>query len=281
MPQIAVLCDNRTVHPELAYEHGLSMAIMLDSGDFWLWDTGQSGLFMDNGFSMGLSPGRAAGVALSHGHYDHTGGLDRFFEQTDFQGPVYAHPNIFAERFSIRPGVPSRSIGLRTANSERLHRQLIPVKDSIQLAPGLTMVTSISRRAGNFEPVQGFYLDREGTIPDTIEDDAVLILDTADGPVLVLGCCHSGLANTCEHIAEHLHIHRFHALIGGLHLNAAPDKALEETAATIQKYGFIRVYAGHCTGESALARLQTSLPSLIHTMGSGSFMEFSTVPLLP
>ena len=274
MPQIAVLCDNQTMHPELAHEHGLSMVIVLDSEEFWLWDTGQSGLFMDNGFSMGINPGRAAGLALSHGHYDHTGGLDRFFEQTDFQGPVYAHPTIFAQRFSCRPGTDPRAIGLRTDDPGRLRRQLVPVQGSIQLAPGLTMFTSITRHAGNFEPVQGFYLDPESTLPDPVEDDAALVLDTADGPVLILGCCHSGLKNTCEHIAAHLHINTFHTLIGGLHLNNAPDTALEETRATIEKYGFTRVHAGHCTGTAAFNRLTQSLPAVMYPMGSGSFLEF-------
>jgi len=274
MPQIAVLCDNHTLNPHLTYEHGLSMAIILDSGDLWIWDTGQSGLFMDNAFSMGINPGRAAGLALSHGHYDHTGGLDKFWEQTDFTGPVYAHPAIFTDRFACHPGTDPRAIGLRTAAPERLRNQLVPVKDTWQLAPELTLFTSITRSPGNFEPVQGFYLDPEGNEPDTIPDDAAIVLTTPNGPVLVLGCCHSGLKNTCEHISAKTGITRFHALIGGLHLGSAPQQAIKETKETIEAFGCTRAYAGHCTGEDALAQLQKSLPLVMHPMGSGLFVKF-------
>ena len=273
MPQLAVLCDNHTLNPHLACEHGLSMAIILDSGDLWIWDTGQSGLFMDNAFSMGINPGRAAGLALSHGHYDHTGGLDRFWEQTDFPGPVYAHPNIFAERFACHPGTDPRAIGLRTEDAQRLRAQMVQVTDSHELAPGLTMFTSITRQPGNFEPIQGFYLDTECTKPDTVPDDAALVLETPNGPVLILGCCHSGLKNTCDHIAAHLHIDHFHALIGGLHLGSASDQAIEETRKTIEKYGCTRVYAGHCTGDNALLMLQKALPLVVQPMGSGFFVK--------
>ncbi|WP_462325810.1 MBL fold metallo-hydrolase [Desulfoplanes sp.] len=274
MPQIAILIDNTTMNPHLACEHGLSMGIILDSGDLWIWDTGQSGLFVDNAFSMGIHPGRAAGLALSHGHYDHTGGLDRLWEQTDFQRPIYGHPAIFVDRFACHPGTVPRAIGLRTNDPERLKKQLVPVENTMELAPGLTMFTNTTRQAEHYEPIQGFYRDREATRPDTIPDDGCLVLESANGPVLILGCCHSGLANTCEHVAKCHGIDRFHGLIGGLHLGRASEDAIEETRTTIEHFGFQTVFAGHCTGQSALEQLQQSLPETIHPMGSGLFVKF-------
>jgi 7,8-dihydropterin-6-yl-methyl-4-(beta-D-ribofuranosyl)aminobenzene 5'-phosphate synthase len=90
----------------------------------------------------------------------------------------------------------------------------------------------------------------------------------------VLGCCHSGLANTCDHVATCHGIDHFHALIGGLHLGGASDTAIQETRATIERYGFTTVFAGHCTGEHAFSQLQTSLPEIIRPMGSGLFVKF-------
>ena len=280
MPQLAIIIDNTAMNPNLACEHGLSMGIILDSGDLWIWDTGQTGLFMENAFAMGINPGRACGLALSHGHYDHTGGLDRLWEQTDFQGPIYGHPQIFADRYACHPGTEPRAIGLRTNDPERLRKQLIPVEDSMELAPGLTMYTNITRQPGHYEPIQGFYLDKEATQPDTIPDDACLVLESPKGPILVLGCCHSGLANTCDHVAQRHGIDRFHALIGGLHLGKATQEAIEETRATLERYGFETVFAGHCTGEPALNQLQHFLPKTIHPMGSGLFVKFQ-ISILP
>ncbi|GAU08951.1 MBL fold metallo-hydrolase [Desulfoplanes formicivorans] len=273
MPQIAVFIDNMTMNPHLACEHGLSMGIILDSGELWIWDTGQTGLFMGNAMAMGIHPGRATGVVLSHGHYDHTGGLNRLWEQADFQGPIYGHPMIFARRFASHGETPPRAIGLRTNAPRRLTKQFISVENRMELAPGLTMYTNITRQPGHYEPIQGFYLDQEATQPDTIPDDACLVLESPNGPILVLGCCHSGLANTCEHIAECHGIDRFHSLIGGLHLGRASDEAIEETCRTIKRFGFESVFAGHCTGETALPSLQKSLPDIVHPMGSGLFVK--------
>jgi 7,8-dihydropterin-6-yl-methyl-4-(beta-D-ribofuranosyl)aminobenzene 5'-phosphate synthase len=274
MPQLAILIDNTSLNPHLACEHGLSMGIVLDSGDLWIWDTGQTGAFMDNAFAMGIDPGRAAGLALSHGHYDHTGGLDRLWEITDFKGPIHGHPSVFVDRYACHPGTPPRAIGLRTTDPERLRRQFVSVTDTMKLAPGLTMYTNITRQPGHYEPIRGFYLDPDCTRPDTIPDDACLVLETSNGPVLVLGCCHSGLANTCDHVATCHGIDHFHALIGGLHLGGASDTAIQETRATIERYGFTTVFAGHCTGEHAFTQLQTSLPKIIRPMGAGLFVKF-------
>ena len=274
MPQIAVLIDNMTMNPHLACQHGLSMGIILDSGELWIWDTGQTGVFMDNAMAMGIHPGRAAGLALSHGHYDHTGGLDSLWEQTDFQGPIYAHPQVVADRYVCHQGTQARAIGLGTNNYEKLDNQLVAVQDRMELAPGLTMYTNITRHPGQFQPIQDFYLDPETTRPDTIPDDACLVLETPKGPVLVLGCCHSGLANTCQHVAQHHGIDHFHGLMGGLHLSGASEKALEETRTTIRDFAFESVFAGHCTGTTALNRLQSSLPTIVHPMGSGLFVKW-------
>jgi 7,8-dihydropterin-6-yl-methyl-4-(beta-D-ribofuranosyl)aminobenzene 5'-phosphate synthase len=266
--------DNMAMNPRLASEHGLSMGIILDSGDLWIWDTGETGLFMDNAMAMGIDPGRAVGLALSHGHYDHTGGIDSLWEQGNFQGPVYGHPMIFARRFACHPNTPPRAIGLATRDPQQLRQHFISVEDRKELAPGLTMYTNMTRQAGHYEPIQGFYLDPQAHQPDTIPDDACLVLETPKGPVLILGCCHSGLANTCEHVARHHGIDHFLGLMGGLHLGRASDEAIEETCRTIKRFGFESVFAGHCTGETALLSLQKSLPDIVHPMGSGLFVKW-------
>ncbi len=274
MPRIGVLIDNNTLDDHLAREHGLSLVILLDSGDRWLWDTGQSGIFFDNARAMGIDLAQLSGLALSHGHYDHAGGLDRLWRETDFTGPIYGHPAVMTGRYACSCCSPPRAIGLRTVNRQRLASQLIPVSDTARLGPGLTMVTNITRKAGNFEPIQGFYLDPLGRTTDTIPDDTALVLETGYGPVLILGCCHSGLENTCDHIAVNLGINRFHALIGGLHLKSAKPNHIEETLQTITRFGFSEVYAGHCTGTHAISSLSDALPGKIHPMGSGLLLTF-------
>jgi 7,8-dihydropterin-6-yl-methyl-4-(beta-D-ribofuranosyl)aminobenzene 5'-phosphate synthase len=89
--RIFVLADN-TAQPGFQAEHGLSLALELPDGGLWLWDTGQTGLFLTQARRLGLDLTRARGVALSHGHYDHTGGLEHLLRLPGFRGEVVAHP---------------------------------------------------------------------------------------------------------------------------------------------------------------------------------------------
>jgi 7,8-dihydropterin-6-yl-methyl-4-(beta-D-ribofuranosyl)aminobenzene 5'-phosphate synthase len=118
-----------------------------------------------------------------------------------------------------------------------------------------------ARRApGLFQAVQGFSLDPAGLEADPVPDDAFLVLESPSGPVVILGCCHSGLANSLACLRQRLGISRVHAVLGGLHLFKAGPEALEETARAIEEYGVRRLIAGHCTGPDRLALLQERLP---------------------
>ena len=270
---IGVLMDNTCRTPEFGHEHGLSMAVTLENGHTWLWDTGQTHLFLANAHAMGIRAETAFGVALSHGHYDHTGGLDGLLD-AGFSGRIHAHPEFARTRFSIAPDRPIRDIALRTSDLPRILSRHVPVTASSPLDDGLTMITDIARIPGRFEPVRGFYRDRSGRIPDPVPDDACLLLETASGTVLILGCCHSGFANTWNHIQNTRGICRLHAVIGGLHLMHAPQWAWEETAAALQETGADRILPCHCTGDEARHFLRSSLGEGVIPAGAGLDITF-------
>ena len=271
MPQISVIVDNKSLSSYLGSEHGLSMLIKLDNGRQWLWDTGQSELFIHNARALNLDPGQIHGLALSHGHYDHTGGLDILLA-SGFKGYIYAHPCFARSRFHVDAG-NARSIGLKTNNLPRIIKHHVPVESVLELDHGLIMLTSITRKDGNFQAVDGFFQDMKGEEPDLVPDDAVLVLEDNNRAVLILGCCHSGLKNTCEYIEEKLGIREYHTLIGGLHLSKGYEKAYAQTLATIKEYGFNRVYPGHCTGEKAILYLQEKLGAKVLPMGAGLVVD--------
>ncbi|SNR79044.1 7,8-dihydropterin-6-yl-methyl-4-(beta-D-ribofuranosyl)aminobenzene 5'-phosphate synthase [Humidesulfovibrio mexicanus] len=239
--EIAILCDNESCAPEFGSEWGLSMALTLADGALWLWDTGKTGLFLKNAVAMGIDVARAQGLALSHGHYDHTGGISALLAE-GFTGTIHAHPTCASDRWSADPKGP-RHIGPPTPLPT-----FVPAGPITKLAPGLTMITDIPREQGRFQAVQGFSYDRDGRQPDNVPDDAFLVLDTAQGPVAVLGCCHSGLANSLDCARDRLGIASFHAVLGGLHLYKADTNALEETADALHRHGVCLLVAGHCTG---------------------------------
>lgn len=271
--QLTVLMDNASRSPELDSEHGMSMALTLADGSIWLWDTGQSSGFLDNAHAMDIRPETACGIALSHGHYDHTGGLDALLD-AGFLGSIHAHEAFARPRFSISQGAPVRDIALRTCCLSRVLEHHVPIADSTPLAEGLTMVTDIVRQPGRFEPVRGFYRDRAGRIPDPVPDDACLLLETSSGPVLILGCCHSGFANTWAHIQKTRGLSGLHAIIGGLHLMHAPDWAREETATALATTGAELIFPCHCTGTEAEAFLRSRLGKRVRPAGAGLNLSF-------
>ena len=250
-----VLCDNETADQRCGCEWGLALAVDLGGQGLWLWDTGKTGLFLANARALGLDVSQARGLALSHGHYDHTGGLADLCSGTAFHAPIHAHPACAQARFAEESGGrPHRSIGPPTPLPE-----FIPAAPLTTLAPGLTLVTDIARQPGHFQAVQGFSLHPDGTGPDTVPDDAFLVLDSQQGPVVILGCCHSGLANSLYCLRQRLGIERVHAVLGGLHLFKAGPEAVEETAKAIEDFSVQRLIAGHCTGTDRLAMLKARL----------------------
>jgi 7,8-dihydropterin-6-yl-methyl-4-(beta-D-ribofuranosyl)aminobenzene 5'-phosphate synthase len=272
--RLYVLSDNKAVNEGFRSEHGLSILIVLGNGRRWLWDVGQSRLFLDSAAKLGLDLSGVEGLALSHGHYDHTDGLAALFKELGFKGPIFAHPSFFELRYKQVQGSVPRRIGL---NPELLPWPLpgfTPVRDCRDLEAGLTMFSDIPRRKGLFESVEGYSFDIQGNRPDFVRDDACLVVETAKGPVLVLGCCHSGLANTLHHISQVKGFRRFHAVIGGLHLLNAPEAALKETPEICRQYLVERLYPCHCTGDKAIMFLKENLPGTVFDVGTGSVIEF-------
>lgn len=107
--------------------------------------------------------------------------------------------------------------------------------------------------------MQGFSLDPQGATPDAVADDACLVLEGTAGPSLVLGCCHSGLANSLACARERLGVTRVHTVLGGLHLYQAGPDALDETARALTDFGVQRLIAGHCTGQERVDALASRL----------------------
>ncbi|TIH12180.1 MBL fold metallo-hydrolase [Marinifilum sp. JC120] len=266
--KISVLCDNESLSDDLGKEWGLSMALELPGDDLWLWDCSASELFLKNATTMNIEVSKAKGLALSHGHWDHTGGMDALME-ADFMGPVYAHPDFAAKRYSKNDDGTAKD-----ASFPCEYPGTIIVRDEVELADGLFMITEIPRRNGLFEATNGLFLDQEMTEVDHIPDDAFMLLMSNSGPIVVLGCCHSGLANSLYHMRDLTGIDSVHAILGGLHLYSADKAEYENTAKVIEEFNPKMVSPGHCTGKDGYEFLKQRLSCEVVPMGSGSYYEF-------
>ncbi len=253
---ITTLVENTVNIQGLRAEHGLSFLIRM-GGRKVLFDTGQTGLVIQNACQMGLDLSDLDAVVLSHGHYDHTGGLESVLS-TAPEAEVYLHPEALAPKYSRQADKTSRSIGMPLAAIEVLAKAGPRVRhttEACEVRPGLFLSGTIPR-VTDFEDAGGrFFLDPECTQPDPLTDEQSLYLDTRQGLAVLLGCGHPGVINTLLHVQKLANNRPIHSVIGGFHLQSAGSERLARTIQALRELQVQRITPAHCTGGWVTARL--------------------------
>ncbi|GBC60361.1 MBL fold metallo-hydrolase [Desulfonema ishimotonii] len=255
-------------------EHGLSFLIQADDRKI-LFDTGQTGIFMDNAEILNADLSDVDTVVLSHGHYDHAGGLERFAEfRTDFT--LAGHPDIFCKKQISALG-STRDIGMPVDRETLVAKgvRLSLTSGPAEIGPGIMSTGEVPMQTG-FESIEPVFLtEKEGrTLPDPFTDDQALILDTVRGTVVILGCAHRGTANTLMHVAALTGKTKIHAIMGGLHLGGASGEKLKQIAAVIRNFDIRHIGVGHCTGHKAVAYLSHEFGDRVFPIGVGQSVKF-------
>lgn len=260
--RITILCDN-SVGPLAGTlgEHGFAALIEPAQGEPVLFDTGQGLTLLHNARKMGRDLAAVNKVAISHGHYDHTGGLLPLLKEHGAK-VIYGDAGIFAPRHRVKDTGERYPIGMpfTRAELEASGATFDLSSDFREMAPGTFLTGEVPRMTAFEKGDQGLYCDCSGQEPDLTPDDQSLILETGKGLVVLLGCCHAGLVNTLEHIACLTGRRDVYAVIGGTHLGFCSQEQLEGSIAAIRKYGIRKLAVSHCTGFAASARLSRELP---------------------
>ncbi|MBN2116421.1 MAG: MBL fold metallo-hydrolase [Anaerolineales bacterium] len=272
------LVDNNALDNSFHAEHGLSFAIATSAGQV-LFDTGQSGkVLLHNAARLGLDLHRIDALALSHAHYDHTGGLEAFLQNSRGGIPLHAHPDLFRERFSAKDGQP-RGIGLRMPQADLARRTILKLSaEPDQILPGIWTTGEITPRT-EFEGRSRHHYIRinEEWQPDPYRDDMALVLEARSGLILVCGCCHAGLLNTLAHVQRIFPRKNIAAILGGAHLAQVDPTDLEHTIEvlrTVDGGATPSLYLNHCTGERALAELRGAFGEKAHACPAGTVLTF-------
>ena len=254
--KIICLSENLTYRPSLRAEHGLSLYLETSSHRI-LFDMGQSDAFAANAAVLGIDLGKVDLAILSHGHYDHGGGLGCFLSLND-HAPVYLTPTATEPHYG---GGGARYNGL--APSLCSHPRLIRVEgERTALAPGLTL------HSGAFLPDrfgfsgEGLMAMKDGKmVPDRFEHEQYLLVEEAGRRILISGCSHRGIANLVAHFAPDV-------LIGGFHFMKRPvDESLLASGRALGAQN-VEYYTCHCTGIDRYAALKAVMPRL-HYLACG------------
>lgn len=254
-------------------EHGLSLYVCRENGQRVLFDMGQGALFARNAEALALSIADADVAVISHGHYDHGGGLRTFLAENG-RARVYVHRDAFQPHYSLRD-TGLMYIGLDGAlkDSDRL----VLCDDIVRIGDGMILFANVGGDCCN--PVGNRLLfGPEENVNDTFCHEQSLVVEEYGRVVLFAGCAHRGIVNIIRR-AQQLTGKTPTHVFAGMHLvksglSEADDNAFIRTLATeLMKYGNTMFYTMHCTGLEQFEKLKSYMGPQITYMSCGDTLE--------
>ena len=263
--------EDGTTVPGLRAEHGFCAMVAVRRGEktqTLLMDTGitPDGMLV-NADLLGVHLSAVEAVVLSHGHYDHTGGLAGLAHRHDSGLPLVLHPGAWSRRRILVPGqTPDALPTLSRTAIEAAGFRIVERRQPSLLLDGQVLVTGEIDRITEYEqgmPLHQAY--RGGNwVPDPLilDDQAIVVHLRGRGLVVLTGCGHAGAVNIVRHALRLTGTDRLCALIGGLHLNgAAFEPVIKPTIAALTELAPELIVGAHCTGWNAQQQLAAAFPT--------------------
>lgn len=264
--KITTLIENEPdASGELYYEHGLSLYIEF-AGKKILFDTGQTGAFADNAKKLGKSFKDIDFAIVSHGHYDHSGGVMRLAKELEEATKLYVGEEFFNRKYKRiveeekdtyykYNGNPFSETELEGTplKVKKINNDTTWLADKIVLFKNFCNTNSFEKTNPKFfvEASGKVESSSENLIQDKFDDELVLGLVTEKGLVVIAGCSHVGIVNILKNISQRIDI-PVYSVIGGTHLVEADAERLEKTAEAFEAMKLKQIAVSHCTGEQGI-----------------------------
>lgn len=265
---------------DLTAEFGLSLHVRVGEHRI-LFDTGTSGVFADNAEALGIDIAAVDLAVISHHHFDHGGGLERFLE-INRTAKVYLRRGDPAKRYFKAFGFIKRPIGIDLALLDRHSDRFEFVDGSTEIIPGVALITEIGSAHARPKGNRHLFVEQAGSLVlDPFDHELVMVAREEDGMVVFTGCSHSGVENMIEAAVNLLPGVPIKAVIGGFHLiglpflntMAASRSEVEGVGRTILSYSPGEVYSAHCTGAKAYRVLEGVMGNALKPFHTGTTLE--------
>ena len=276
--EITVLVEDSVAKPDLLAKHGLSLLVRakMENGDVTIMmDTGPSpDVIIRNVDNMGVNLQNLTAVVLSHGHYDHTGGLIEVLKRIKKPIPVIVHPKLFIPKFGVKPHLRFNGTPFKEVDVEKAGGIILAARNPVTIADGIMTSGEIKRRTA-FETVEGFWTVDQGTfIRDSLPDDQALIVNVKDkGLIVISGCAHSGIVNSVLHATRISGVDRLYAVLGGFHLIDADENRIQATIDELRRLNPQLVGPCHCTGLKAVKQFMEVFKDRCKHLQTGSTIK--------
>jgi 7,8-dihydropterin-6-yl-methyl-4-(beta-D-ribofuranosyl)aminobenzene 5'-phosphate synthase len=278
MFNITTLSENTAGMGNFLGEWGLSILLEIDNINI-LFDTGPSVSAIHNADTLKIDLTKVNKIVLSHGHYDHTGGLRDMLRRIGKEIEITAHPDIWQNKYSRRKNEPEKYIGIpfRRTELESLGARFNLTKEPSKITDNITTTGEVPMVTEYEQIDEGLFVkDSSGFQPDQVFDDLALVIKTERGLVVILGCAHRGMINTLYRARQLTGVENIYAVIGGSHLMTASEERLWLTINALKEFDVKRLGLCHCTDLPAASLLARELPEIFFFNKAGTRV---TLPL--
>ena len=276
--RITTIAENSVSGPGIIGQWGFS--VYIEAGlNTLLLDTGASGATLRNVDRLGIDLKKIEAIVLSHGHYDHTGGLKSVLERigrSDVR--IISHPEALGRKYSYKKktdtyryvGIPYQpdlleSLGARV----ELNMEPTWLTEDIAVSGEEPMTTDFELVAETM-----FLKKDEHFVPDPMADDQSIYIRTDLGLIVILGCAHRGMINIICHARKLMEIEEVYMVIGGTHLGPASQEKVDKTVRALQELDVTWLGVSHCTGMPVAARLAGEFEGRFFFNSAGTVIQF-------